>query len=101
MDYPRSMQVSSDALKCVRDSDDRLSGAIVLNSEANDDTVVPVAVLGQCEEVIEDGCCQVVGEGPADDTSARVVRHGPNCGVLNGGNFLIRDCFSGYPPRSA
>ena len=49
MDYSRSMQVFSDALKCVRDSDDRLSGAIVLNAEANDDTVVPVSVLGQCE----------------------------------------------------
>ena len=96
------MQISSDALKCVRDSDDRLSGVIVLNAEANDVTAVPVAVLGQCEEVVEGGCFQVVGEGPADDTSTRrVVRHGRNCGVLNGGKFLIRNCFTGYPPRSA
>ena len=101
MDYSRTMHVSSEALKCVRDSDDRLSGAIVLNAEANDDTVVPVSVLTRCEEVVEGGCCQVVEEDPADDTSARAVRHGRNCGVLNGGKFFIRDCFSGYPPRSA
>ena len=98
MDYSRSMQAPSDALKCVRDSDDKFSGSIVLNAEANDDTVVPVAVLDQCDEVLEGGRCQVVGEGSADGTSARVVRKGPNCGVLNGGKFLIRDYFSGYPP---
>ena len=95
------MQISSDALNWVCDSEEILSGTIILNAEASDDTVVPVAVLDQCDEVLEGGRCQVVGEGSADGTSARVVRKGPNCGVLNGGKFLIRDCFSGYPPRSA
>ena len=101
IDYTRSMQVSSDALNCVPDFEGMIPGAIVTNADANEDSVMPVAVLRQCEEVSDGGACVVAREDPSDDTSSRVVRHAPNCGVLEGGKFLIRDCFSGFPPRSA
>lgn len=62
---------------------------------------MPVAVLSQCEEVLEGGSCHVVGEGPADGTQLRVIKHGSNCGILEGGKFYIRDYFYGFPPCSA
>ena len=101
IDYTRSMQVSSYALNFVPDSEGRTPGAIVTNADANDYSVMPVAVLRQCEEVSGGGACVVAREDPADGTSSRVVRHGPHCGVIEGGKFLIRDCFSCFPPRSA
>ena len=101
IDYTRSMKVSSDALNCVPDSEGRIPGAIVTNADANDDSVMPVAVLRQCEELSDGGACVVARKHPSDGTSSRVVRHGPHCGVLEGGKFLILDCFSGFPPRSA
>ena len=101
IDYTRSMPVSSDALNCVPDSEGMIPGAIATNPDSNDGSVMPFAVLRQCEEVSDGGVCVVAREGPSDCTSSRVVRHGPHCGVLEGGKFFIRDWFSDFPPRSA
>ena len=62
---------------------------------------MPVAVLRQCKEVSDGEACAVAREDPSDGTSSRFVRHVPHCGVLEGGKFFIRSCFSGFPPRSA
>lgn len=43
MYYARALKVSSDALKCICDSEGEVSSAIVLNAEASDDAVMSVA----------------------------------------------------------